>query len=450
MPKIWVKRIVLAFLAISVFFIAVDTRMILAQTEQAPTEQVEPAPVEAPDPEGILGPLQSPYSQGVTGGKTIMQNSMEVTEASEKSMQKMWDEIFGDGSVMYQAVVLVATSFLGIFFLLTILPILNDTGNFNWRGVGSRFAWIAVVAVLIANDAAMLRGITIGTRDILNQTSSTILDVQVDQVTMRDALNDVIVSEKARSTISMALADCEAKEGVEQLRCFKEGAEAAEAIIKEEERWINNQGKFKPSPGIQRALSRLDSTVADLRAAEKAAESGPGSGRFGWFTSEALGMGTIDFILQSTSQAASNELLKAIQQMFVFGTEIAMILTGLLGPLAVAASLIPTTPRAVFIWMVAFLTIGFIKLTYNILIAFCALWVINAERQGSGDFVALLLMSIGAPAIAIALSGWGGISVLNSMATSAGTAISLIPVTPVSAGVGGTPPSAPPPPAPKT
>jgi hypothetical protein len=187
-----------------------------------------------------------------------------------------------------------------------------------------------------------------------------------------------------------------------------------------------------------------------LREAEQAAEGGPGSGRFGWFTSEALGMGTIDFILQSTSQAASNELLKAIQQMFVFGTEIAMILTGLLGPLAIAASLIPTTPRTAFVWMVAFLTIGFIKLTYNILIAFCALWVINAERQGSGDFVALLLMSVGAPAIAIALSGWGGISVLNSMATSAGTAVSMIPVPTVSASGGGTPPSAPPPPAPKT
>jgi hypothetical protein len=408
MTKRLLKRIVLAFLAISILFVVVDGPEILAQTSP-PIEQQVIAQA-------------TPGQGGVTGGGTIMENSIEATEMSEKSIQKMWVEIFGDSSVMYQAVVLVATGFLGIFFLLTILPILNDTGNFNWRGVGSRFAWIAVVAVLIANDASMLRGITIGTRDILNKTSSTILDVQVAQITMRDALNDVIISEKARSIIALNLADCEAKEGQQQLSCFANGAEEAEAQIDA----ANSPEWGRPSPGLRRTMARLTATIGEFRRAEaEAAEKASGSSLF---KLDGTVKGAISYVLQSTSQSASNELLKAIQQMFVYGTEIAMILTGLLGPLAVAASLLPTNPRAIYIWMIGFLTIGFIKLTYNILIAFCALWVVTAERQGTGDFTALLLMSIASPAIAIALSSWGGISILNSIATSAGTAVSMVPV----------------------
>jgi hypothetical protein len=396
MSKTWVKRIIFSFLVIAVFFIATDAHEVLAQA--------------------------APGQGGVTGGGTIMENSREATKLSEDSVQKMWDEVFGDTSVMYQAVVVVATGFLGLFFLLTILPLLNDTGNFNWRGVGSRFAWIAVVAVLIANDASMLRGITVGIREILNETSSSIMDVQVSQITMRDALNDVIISEKARSIIALNLADCEAKEGAEQITCFRRGAESAQAQIDE----ANSPEFGRPSPGLRRTMSRLAATISEFRRAEAAAAEAAGGSSL--FKLDGTVKGAISYVLQSTSQSASNELLKAIQQMFVYGTEIAMLLTGLLGPLAVAASLLPTTPRAVYIWLIGFLTIGFIKLTYNILIAFCAIWVVTAERQGTGDFTALLLMSIASPAIAIALSSWGGISILNSIATSAGTAVSMLPV----------------------
>jgi hypothetical protein len=396
MSKTWVKRIIFSFLLIAVFFIAIDAHDVLAQTV--------------------------PGQGGVTGGGTIMENSREATELSETSIQKMWDEVFSDTSVMYQSVVLIATGFLGIFFLLTILPLLNDTGNFNWRGVGSRFAWIALVTVLIANDASMLRGITVGTRNILNETASSIMDVQFNQITMRDALNDVIVSEKARSIIALNLADCEAKEGMEQIKCFAEGAELAEAQID-----AASSPEFgRPSPGLRRTMARLGATIGEFRRAEAAAAEEAGGSSL--FKIDGTVKGAISYVLQSTSQSVSNELLKAIQQMFVYGTEIAMLLTGLLGPLAVSASLLPTNPRAIYIWLIGFLTIGFIKLTYNILIAFCAIWVVTAERQGTGDFTALLLMSIASPAIAIALSSWGGISILNSIATSAGTAVSMVPV----------------------
>jgi hypothetical protein len=404
------RRLLLIFLAVAVAFIIVDGGVLLAQS-----------------------------NGGVTGAGTIMENSMEVSKISEEAMDKMWEDIFSDSSSMYQAVIMVATGFLGVFFLLTILPILNDAGDFNWRGVGSRFAWIIVVAVLIGNDAAMLRGITVGTRNLINTTTTTILSAQVGQITMRDALNDVILSENARATISLNMADCEAKEGVQQIECFRKGAEAAQAEIQE----AADNGFW--SPGTRRAASSLKTTVGEFRRLE--AEAAAAQGGSSLLKLDGTVKGIINYALQGTSQAASNQLLKSIQQMFVFAVEIAMLLTGLLGPLAAAASLIPTNPRSLYIWGVMFITIGFVKLSYNILISFCAIWVVLAERQGSGDFSALLIMSIGAPAIAIALSSWGGMSVLNAMATSAGTAISMVPIPGVAVGGGGSPA---PPPAPKT
>jgi hypothetical protein len=407
----FIRRMLILFVAVGTFLIVVDGHELLAQTapivSQPTISQVVP-----PETGGTSG----------TGAGTIMENSIESTEMSEQSVQKMWDEIFSENSTMYQSVVLVATGFLGVFFLLTILPLLNDTGNFNWRGVGARFAWIALVAVLIGNDAQMLKGITIGTRGLLNETSSKIMDVQVDSMTMRDALNDVIISEKARAIIALNLADCEAKEGKEQITCFADGAEEAERQIN----IASTPQLGRPSPGLRRTVDRLTATIGEFRRAEAAAAEAAGGSSL--FKLDGTVKGAISYVLQSTSQSASNELLKAIQQMFVYGLEISMLLTGLLGPLAVAASLLPTNPRAIYIWFIGFLTIGFIKLTYNILIAFCAIWVVTAERQGAGDFTALLLMSIASPAIAIALSSWGGISILNSIASSAGTAVSMVPV----------------------
>lgn len=356
------------------------------------------------------------------GARTVLENSKEANQFGELAVEKMWTAIFVDSNVLYQSVSAVATGFLGVFFLLTILPILNDAGNFNWRGVGARFAWIILVAVLLFNDASMLRKVTSGAHTISNQVSSYILDIQLNDVTMREAIRDTALSDEAIQTISEKLADCEAKEGRDQLTCFEEGS-----ILALEE--INNvPAADRNLDGVRRVIENLQEQISRLQDAREA----KGKDRF--LSPQEIGaaLGAVTF--QGSSQAASNALLKNLQQAFVYGTEISLLLTGVVAPLAVAASLIPVSPRAIYVLFIAFLGLCFMKLTYNILVGFCATWVVLAERQGQGDYTALLLMSVASPLIAMGLTTWGGSAILTGLARGASTGASLIPVPAVAVG----------------
>lgn len=79
------------------------------------------------------------------------------------------------------------------------------------------------------------------------------LDIQIDEVSMLEALNDVVVSQSAKERIQKEYAGCEAKEGQAKVECFIEAGKRTERILEEEYRdtvfW---------SPGVQRLWSRVE------------------------------------------------------------------------------------------------------------------------------------------------------------------------------------------------
>lgn len=363
-------------------------------------------------PPPTTGPVVDP-NIGVFGAKSILENSQEANAASEAAMQRMWEDIFGGSNVLYQTVVAVATGFLGLFFLLTILPILNDAGQYNWRGVGSRFAWIIVVAVLLANNATFTRGLSLGIRGVMNETASFVLDTQFAQITMRDAVNDSLISYDVRAQIYTFVSDCDSKEGQEQISCFLEGARNAQIMIDEQ------LAKYK-SPGLARLSNRMLQEIAELqnRANNNNAVT----------ANVNVLRGSSSALLKGGSRAAAGGILKSIQQAFVYGLELSMLLTALLAPLAASASLMPFTPRPIFSWLIAFVGLGFMKFTYNLLVAFCAVWLVTSKQQDAGDIVGLLLMAIASPLIAMSLTAWGGAAILTGISRATATAISVVPV----------------------
>ena len=56
------------------------------------------------------------------------------------------------------------------------------------------------------------------------------LEIQIDEVSMLEALNDVLVSQQAKDVIQQEYADCEAKEGQAQIDCFIEAGKRTEPI----------------------------------------------------------------------------------------------------------------------------------------------------------------------------------------------------------------------------
>ena len=92
-----------------------------------------------------------------------------------------------------------------------------------------------------------------------------------------------------------------------------------------------------------------------------------------------------------------------------------MLLTGLIGPIAVAGSIIPLQGRPLWAWLVGFFSLGLAKFSYNILVGLAATVVVAADAQTQGDFGFLLLISVLAPILALAIAGGAGMAVFRSI-----------------------------------
>ena len=99
----------------------------------------------------------------------------------------------------------------------------------------------------------------------------------------------------------------------------------------------------------------------------------------------------------------------AFQQAF----EISLLLTALLGPLAVGMSLLPVEAKAFVAWVTALFSIGVAKLSLNIVTGVAATLVANAK---AGDhFWFLVFSAFLAPTLAMSLAAGGGMAAWSAI-----------------------------------
>lgn len=110
-------------------------------------------------------------------------------------------------------------------------------------------------------------------------------------------------------------------------------------------------------------------------------------------------------------QTVVQTILLAFQWAFANVLEISMLLTGLMGPLAVAGSLLPFGPKSIFTWIIGFFSLGMAQISYNIIVGMCAVVIVNADITDVNGF--LVIVGLLGPALALAIATGGGISVFN-------------------------------------
>jgi hypothetical protein len=355
------------------------------------------------------------WAQQAQGGK-ILQESIEATEVSTDAMNNMWEVLFASDSALYNQVVALATALTIIGFFFLMISFARALQSSNVDKIIEVSVWSLLVIVLLSQNGRVLKHVTLGSRNFINEQTKSILHVQVGALTIQDAMQDVILTDQVRERVKASFSDCEAKEGEEQIQCLEEGAKQAELIVKEYE---NSNFRF---PGLSRLSANIKKITQDVRA------QGAASGASRRETVAEWDSQISSLIWQSATNSSSRQFLKSFQNWFSYGYEFAMLLTGLLGPLSVAASLIPKQPRAFFSWMIAFFAIGVLKLSYNLIIGFAALYASEAQVQDLGSSGFLLMMSIGAPIISVAVAGGGGAAVFFALGKTTGMVATIIPV----------------------
>jgi hypothetical protein len=97
--------------------------------------------------------------------------------------------------------------------------------------------------------------------------------------------------------------------------------------------------------------------------------------------------------------------------------EIAHIVAGMGGPLAMGASLlpIPVANRAITIWFSGFFGIGLAKIFYNLIIGIAAAVLLKAEPPVADVTWFTVFIAYVAPSLAVSLAAGGGVAVLNGL-----------------------------------
>ena len=339
---------------------------------------------------------------------SMLENAIEVSKSSEEGLDNLWNITFtGSYSPGYLAVMDFARKVMVIPFFWLFIPITRAFTFNRYEEIFKHVAWLVLICVLTVSNYGLITKIAYGSRNFVNATTMEILSYQLGQVTMQDALTDVLLTEGAKDEIRINFTDCEAKEGEEQLKCFQDGAARANKALEEVDEATNFQG-------IKRLRERLGKIVSVIDSDEN--------------PSTAMANSLVNFFFQSAGQAIAQQLMKGFQSAMMTIIDVGFYLTAMLAPVAVAASLAPLQPRIIFIWGAGFIAFALMKMSYNILIGAIATVALTIDATDFGSTGLLIAMGVISPLIAMAMGGWGGARLVHAMAGGATAVISMVPV----------------------
>jgi hypothetical protein len=339
----------------------------------------------------------------VQGGVSIIEDSVQQLEAIQEAWDDRWNDIFNSANGLYlginqfAAIILVGTF---IFFAVGWVKDAIERGIFPAL---HHVLWVFIVVTLLYNNGALLGQITLGIRNVINEQTQMVLEIQIDEVSMLEALNDVLVSQQAKDLIQQEYADCEAKEGQAQVDCFIDAGKRTQQRLEAEYR-----GTGFWSPGVQRLWARIKDITEKVEN-NYDYDVGPNQQ-----TNPLINI-FFQTVMQTANQALAQTFLRGWQ--WAFGTllELAMLLTGLIGPIAVAGSAMPMQGRPLWAWLTGFFSLGMAKFSYSVIVGLAATVVVSADAQSQSDFGFLLLIGVLAPVLALAIAGGAGMTVFRGV-----------------------------------
>jgi hypothetical protein len=345
-----------------------------------------------------------------TGASDILQRGINTSQGIAETWNKQWLNVFQ--SELYHSVVSLAGLFAAgalVFFMIQFIRrmVLEEDLATSLQSLLVPL----VVIVLLANNGYLLGNSTLSLRNVIHGLSDKVLSQTLLEVKLQDAIQASVDKGSVSTQISALLSQCEGLVGQKQQDCFKSANQQAQAIIQDYQ--SKHPTGSQPFQGLTDWLNQLSQQANDFSQAQGGGISG----------SLFQGAGYLSGFLGAISQSLAQALLLAFQWAFANILEIALLLTGLMGPIAVAGALM-YEGKSLWAWLTGFFAIGMAQVSYNIIVGLAAVVVVNANVTDTLGF--LVVIAILAPALALALASGGGMVVFNIInAGSAGIAATL-------------------------
>lgn len=311
----------------------------------------------------------------IKANKAASQIAEDAALASREialSMDKLWEDVLNGG--LYTSI-----TQLGLFFAVgTLLIFMVQWAKALIDGEDSRamseLIWPLIVVVLLANEGALLRSGTYGMREVINVVNQRILTSTSGTIALQEAYEKARTNEDTKTLVQDILSQCQQKADLQQReQCIQDEVQKVKGLPQE------------PSNSWESFLQGLEQTA--------------------------------QFLNTNPFEVAVRGLLTAFSIAFQWIVEICLLLTALLGPLAVGGSLLPVGQKAIFAWATGFYSVGMMKLSFNIIVGLVSTMVLNADANDPLIFA--FAVGLLAPILSVAIAAGGGLAVFNSFSSIA-------------------------------
>lgn len=314
----------------------------------------------------------------------IVQDGAAAAEAMASAMDQLWTDVLGGG--LYKAIAQV-----GVFFAVgTLLIFMVQWFKASMDGDNpqafSEIIWPTVVIVLLSGNATVLKDCTLQLRNIINQVNQTILVSTSGSLQLQEAYQQALSELGSEAAVESIKSQCSTIADPQmQADCVKKATQEANSLQQQNQGKGNifNDNIFTKDYGqeVQQAISNVFAVAVK-----------------GWLI--AFGIA------------------------FQWIVEISLLLTALLGPLAVGGTLLPVGQKSIFAWLTGFFSVAMVKLCFNIIVGLVATLVINAQNADSMVFA--FATGLLAPILSLILATGGGMAVFNSLSSIASFGLSAI------------------------
>jgi hypothetical protein len=285
---------------------------------------------------------------------------IEVTRA----MDKLWMDIL-DGPV-YGSMANLGALFAALTIAISLVQITKELLASEESFVPyERFIWWAMVILLLSNNGSNLARLTLSFRDLVRTTSQMVLSQEVDGRTL----------EQHWSNSTKQIGTAVALENAQDNCLNIPEPEQREACLDAVQQQVEEQGNDGWWPSVGRAISHSIERI---------------------------------FIA----------LMLAISVAFQWLVEVALILTALLGPIAVGFSLLPVTQKSIYTWLIGFYSVGLCQLCYNLLVAMLA--VLQGSVPSANRLIFTVSIGLLSPVLAMVMASGAGMATFSSLAGLAG------------------------------
>ena len=308
-----------------------------------------------------------------TNSLNIVQNSANLLQNTVAEWNNLWNVVFQPTGQLWSSICQFSLIIAGLSLVYTAIKALPDILNDGqWSQLAGLFVTPLMIVVFLSNGGSLGAGSVRLVRGIGYGQISSMVQQQVAGQTFQVALQAMQQNAAGSNALLQIYSSCNGLPPAQRQDCLNDPAKAQQA---------------------QQAMAQLGITSPPF---------------LGNILADPLG--AITGILMV--------ILYGVQWAFVNCVEAALVMTGLLFPIAFALSILPINPKPLYAWFVAIFALFSIELSYNIVTGLVATVSLNAATAGgpmqSGQDVAFaIFLSVFSPVLSVALGSGGGIAIFQ-------------------------------------